>query len=110
MLVGGADADTILFSSPLSTANVDRITDFSVPDDTIQLSRAIFSALTATGTLAADEFHTGSAAHDVSDRILYDPSTGSVAYDRDGTDSAEALEFALLAPGLPLSNADFLIV
>jgi serralysin len=110
VLVGGAGADDFVFSSELSPANVDRITDFAVVDDTIRLSKAIFAALTTTDTLAAEAFHTGSTAHDASDRILYDQNSGSVAYDQDGTGSAEALEFALLAPGLPLTNNDFLIV
>jgi serralysin len=109
VLVGGAGADTFVFSSALLPANVDRITDFAVVEDTIQLSKAIFTALTATGTLAADAFYTGSVAHDASDRILYDRNSGSVAYDRDGTGSAEAMEFALLAPGLALTNNDLLI-
>ncbi|WP_082145518.1 M10 family metallopeptidase [Microvirga massiliensis] len=109
VLIGGAGVDTFVFSTAPSPTNVDQITDFVVADDTIQLSKAIFTALTTTGILAAEAFYTGSTAHDASDRILYDRNTGSLVYDQDGTGSAAALKFAQLAPGLSLTNADFLI-
>jgi hypothetical protein len=46
-----------------------------------------------------------------SGRILYDPSTGFVAYDADGNGShASPIHFATLAKNLPVSAADFVVI
>ncbi len=81
VLTGGRGADTFVFSTTLGTGNVDRITDFSVVDDTIQLSKSIFTALAAGTTLAATAFKDLSVAGakvDADDRILYNKATGSL--------------------------------
>ncbi|MGH6644926.1 MAG: calcium-binding protein, partial [Bradyrhizobium sp.] len=114
---GGADTlygyggkDVFVFNTPLGAGNIDRIADFSVVDDTLQLQNAIFTALTATGTLAAAAFHTGAAAHDASDRIIYNSGTGVLLYDADGTGVGAARQFATLATGLALASADFVVI
>ena len=87
-LTGGAGADRFDFRSPLSaTTNVDRISDFNVADDTIRLENAIFTALTAVGTLASAAFASNSTglAGDSSDRIIYEKDTGELYYDADGS-------------------------
>ncbi len=48
-LTGGAGKDTFLFRTVGGAANRDTISDFSVVDDTIGLSKAIFSALGPVG-------------------------------------------------------------
>ena len=54
ILTGGLNNDTFVFNTALSaTANVDRITDFSAPNDVIHLENAIFTSL-AVGALAAE--------------------------------------------------------
>jgi Ca2+-binding RTX toxin-like protein len=111
-LTGGAGNDTFLFNSALSVAtNIDKITDFSVPGDTIQLENAIFTALgAATGTLTAAAFYAGAAAHDASDRIIYNAKTGALIYDSNGSAAGGAIQFATLGHGLHLTNADFVVV
>jgi VCBS repeat-containing protein len=111
-LTGGAGNDTFLFNSALSAANnIDRITDFSVPGDTIRLENAIFTALeAAVGTLSAAAFHIGAAAHDASDRIIYNATTGALIYDSNGSAAGGAVQFATLAHGLHLTNTDFVVV
>ena len=84
-------------------------TDFSVADDTIKVDNAIFTAV-ATGHLAASAFFRGAAAHDADDRFIYNPATGALIYDRDGTGGAAAFKFATLAPGLALTHLDFFVV
>jgi serralysin len=109
VLTGGAGADIFSFKDPLSAAlNVDRITDFNVADDTIWLDSRVFAAL-APGALSADAFHMGTAASDPSDRIMYDNSTGELAYDRDGAGGFAAVHFANIGGGLPLTSADFMV-
>ncbi len=112
LLTGGAGADIFAFSTALGSANVDRITDFVVVDDTIRLDASVFTALTA-GALSADAFKETSAggAIDASDRILYNKATGALSYDADGSGTAStAVQFALLDNKAILTAADFTVV
>jgi serralysin len=109
-LTGLGGADTFLFNTALNAAtNVDRISDFNVPADTIRLENAIFSGL-ATGALAADAFHIGVAAADAEDRVVYNSATGALFFDTNGNTAGGATQFALLGTGLALTSADFLVV
>jgi Ca2+-binding RTX toxin-like protein len=111
-LIGGSGSDNFVFNTTLNaTTNVDEILDFSTAYDTIRLeNNAVFTALTSTGTLSSAAFHTGSAAHDSTDRIIYDRDTGALNYDPDGTGAAAATQFAELAPGLAPTNWDFIVI
>lgn len=110
-LTGGAGKDIFRFDRALNTwGNVDTITDFAVPGDTIQLDDAVFRKVGKAGALNAAAFTIGSAAGDSSDRIIYDSGTGALLYDADGTGKAEAVQFAQLSTGLGLTAADFQIV
>ena len=110
-LTGGAGNDTFFFNSALSAAsNVDWITDFYAPADAIRLASTVFSALGAVGTLTQAAFHIGDAAHDASDRIIYNNATGALSYDADGNGAAVAVQFATLNATLTLTNADFLVI
>ena len=110
-LYGGAGHDAFVFNTPLDTAtNVDRIFDFSTIDDRILLSGSVFTALGAPGPLAPSEFFIGAGAHDASDRIIYNSTTGALTYDPDGTGAASATRFAAVSTSLALTNADFLII
>jgi hypothetical protein len=110
ILTGGTHADRFVFNTGLGSGNVDRITDFSTVDDLILLENATFRALTTTGTLGSGAFYAGSAAHDSTDRIIYNASTGALSYDADGTGAAAAVQFAQLSSGLALTNQDFLVI
>ena len=111
VLAGFGGQDTFLFSTTLhSTNNVDLISDYSVFDDSIALDDAVFTALSTTGTLAADHFVIGTAAQDGDDRIIYDNTTGNLYFDSDGTGGTAAVQFATLAASLALTNADFVVV
>jgi Ca2+-binding RTX toxin-like protein len=110
VLTGGAGVDQFLFKTALNaTTNVDRIEDFSVADERILLRKVIFAALTTTGTLSAASFRVGSAATNASHRIIYNSTTGSLSYDADGSGPIAAIRFAQLAPGLALTNANFIV-
>ena len=110
VLTGGLGADLFRFDTALNkTSNVDRITDFTVVDDTFQLDDAVFKKL-AAGALKAADFVTGSKALDASDRIVYNATTGDIFYDADGSGSGAALLFAKVAAGTALTAADFLII
>ena len=109
-LIGGDGRDVFVFDTAPSAANRDTIQNFIVADDTIQLSRAVFSAL-ATGVLATGAFVTGAAALDANDRIIYNSATGALLYDADGSGAGAAVQFATLIGVVgTLSAADFVVV
>ncbi len=110
VLRGNAGGDTFVFSTALSTANIDRIVDFTAGDDVIALDNAVFAALGSAGALDNAAFALGANAADASDRVLYDAATGVLAYDRDGTGSAARQTVAILSAGLAIGAGDFLIV
>ena len=87
------------------------VTDFSVTDNVIWLENTgIFAALTTLGNLSSAAFHTGTAAGDSADRIIYNSTTGSLSYDVDGSGKKAAVQFATLTTGLALTNADFWVI
>ena len=80
---------------------MDSLTDFAVADDTIRLDQAVSSKLTTLGSLNAGLFRSSAngAAGDSNDYILYNASTGSLAYDADGSGSARPSNLPPSPPG-----------
>ena len=108
VMTGGAGNDQFYFNTALNrSSNVDQITDFLHGTDKIYLDRAVFSAISANGTLTAGAFHVGASAADASDRIIYNSATGQLFYDADGLGGVDQMLFVRLEPGLPISAADF---
>ena len=111
VLTGGAGPDHFVFSDALAAStNLDRITDFSVPQDTIDLDHAVFAKLGANGKLAGAFFYKGAHAHDANDHIIYNPTTGALLYDSNGNAAGGEVKFAVLAAHLALTHSDFLVV
>jgi len=108
-LAGGGNADRFVFDDPLNAAtNVDRITDFTPSFDRIMLAGSAFAALDPGALSAAAFKNLSQLPVDSTDRILYDPGTGSLFYDQDGSGSAyQAILFARFNEGLQLSATDF---
>ena len=115
-LTGGDGADHFRFNAPLKLgAPVDTITDFSAAQgDLFEFSKAVFRGLgSVVGGLSADQFWTTAgipAAHDATDRILYDTTSGTIWYDADGTGKAVAMPIAVVQGHPVLDASDFLIV
>ncbi len=63
-----------------------------------------------TGYLGPSQFYIGAAAHDATDRVIYNSATGAVFFDPDGTGSAAPIQFALLSTGLGLTASDFQVI
>jgi Ca2+-binding RTX toxin-like protein len=98
----GAAADAFAFSTTLGLANVDTAIDFASADGNWLSLRPIY----ANGILAEDAIlaHAAAlAAHEASDRIIYDTITRSLHYYADSNRPAETFTSALLegAPTLP---------
>ena len=113
VLTGYTGTDFFLFNTALNSAtNRDVITDFNVANDTIRLENAIFTALAATGTLAANLFEdTSLAGQSGTEVIVYNRATGDLYYDTNGAAVAGGLvQFADVTNGTVLTNADFVVV
>ena len=108
VLTGGTGRDIFVFDTALSSG-VDTITDFLAVDDTINLENAFFTGL-STGSLSSSAFYIGAAAHNSSDRVIYDKASGALFFDADGTGSTAALQFAQLTAGTAVTRADFSII
>jgi Ca2+-binding RTX toxin-like protein len=110
-LTGGPGLDIFRFDSALNvTTNMDTVVDFAPVEDVVRLDGKVFPAFTVAGTLGVGAFRLGAVAGDVSDRILYDPSTGFVRYDADGTGPIAAVPFARLAANLAVTSANFFVL
>lgn len=111
-MAGGAGSDTFVFSAALGASNIDTISDFSVADDTIRLENAIFTAISGTGVLSPGQFvaNASGTAQNGNHRILYETDTGNLFYDSNGDAAGGRMQFAVLDPGLALTNADFFVV
>jgi Ca2+-binding RTX toxin-like protein len=104
VLTGGSGRDVFVFdTSPSGT--MDRIADFSVAEDRIQLDRSVFGGFGASVKLT-----TGSMASSGGAEVLYNSATGDLSYDADGLGGGAAVKFAVLAPGLALSASHFFLV
>ncbi len=110
ILVGRAGADMFAFTTALGAGNVDRVDDFAAGSDRIQLDDAIFTQIGGLGTLSSGAFHTGAAAADSDDRIIYNAGTGQLFYDADGNGAGAAVQFAQLSGGLSLTASDFQVI
>jgi serralysin len=109
ILTGGPGSDRFVFDVSPFGGSIGTITDFATNRDAIVLSSQAFVGVGPEGTLAARSFALGAVATDADHRILYDPVTGAVRFDADGSGSSVATEFARLGPGLALSHGDFVI-
>ncbi len=110
VLVGFGGADSFAFTSALGAGNVDLIADFQGGTDKIQLDDAVFTGIGGLGALNANAFHTGSAAHDADDRIIYNSATGQLFFDADGNGAGAAVLFATLQNAPAISASDFAVI
>jgi Ca2+-binding RTX toxin-like protein len=108
LLNGGSGKDSFMFNARLTSANLDSIIDFKPVDDTIKLSRSIFTKI-SKGTLSSKAFVIGDRVKDKDDRIIYHKKAGALFYDPDGTGAAKAVQFATIQKNLILTHKDFLI-
>lgn len=109
-LKGEAGADRFYFDSALAPDNVDHVLDFTRGADKIVLENAIFRGV-GSGTFAATALVVGTKAADANDRIIYNPSSGALFFDPDGSGSAAAVKFAVLdTQPASLSASDFLVI
>ena len=101
-LLGGEGEDRFRFDCAPGVANRDRIEDFSPAVDLLQLDHRVFTALGPAGPLPASYWRRGANALDANDFLLYDRTSGGLAYDPDATGPQAPAVFVWLTPGLAL--------
>ncbi len=110
-LIAGPHKDQFVFDATLNPAtNVDRVKHFDPGTDKLILNQTFFPALSGLGTLASAEFHKGTGAHDLDDRIIYNKATGALLYDPNGSVPGGEVQFAKLDKGLNLHASDFTVI
>ena len=115
ILKGGEGGDTFRFSTALNAStNVDRVTDFAVGIDSLELLYTVFPAFIlcdydASPRLSRSRLHIGASATTEAHRIIYHPKSGDLDYDSDGSGPIAAVRFAKLSPDLALTGDDFYI-
>lgn len=113
-LTGGTGKDSFVFDT--APTSRDTITDFShAQGDKIQLSKAVFKGFTYTGALHAGDFYAAAGAtkaHDATDRLIYNTTTGILYYDADGLGGAAAVQVAQLGASThpTLAYGDLMII
>ena len=103
-LLGGGGADIFVYKDP--THGKDKIVDFS-SNDILQISAAGFGGgLSANMTLDSSSFISGSSPSATSNKatFLFNTSSKTLSFDRDGTGSASALEIATFTNGYSLQS------
>jgi hypothetical protein len=110
-LIAGPHKDQFVFDATLNAAtNVDRVKHFDPGTDQLFLSKTFFPALSGLGTLTSAEFHKGTGAHDLDDRIIYNKATGALLYDSNGSVGGGEVQFAKLDKHLNLHHSDFIVI
>ncbi|MEH2081064.1 MAG: putative Ig domain-containing protein [Nostoc sp.] len=110
MLTGGDGRDS-LYLTDTRTGSYDTITDFTVGDDTIFISKAEFGlSQSQNTTLNSGLFRLGTNATAGSDRFIYDQTTGNLFFDADGIGKAAQVQIALLSNQAMLSSANITVI
>ena len=116
VLAGGAGRDIFVFDSkPNKKTNLDKVTDFSVRDDSIWLDNAVMGKLGRKGSESkpvklSKAFFALDTAKDGNDHIVYVKKTGALYYDVDGSGAKAAVQIATLSKKLKMTYADFFVV
>ena len=112
-LTGNGGVDFFDFTTAPSAGNADTITDFTSVDQ-LRFDDAAHAGIGATGTWgAADGRFWASAAgtaHDASDRVVYNTTTGALYYDADGSGAGSAVLVATLQGAPTLAASDITVI
>jgi Ca2+-binding RTX toxin-like protein len=110
-LTGGAGFDYFVFDTAAAGNNADKIVDFTIGNDNMVFIQSVYAALDIGpgSTLAASNFHTGTAATTADHHIIHDSTAGKVFYDADGVGGVAQQLVTTVTVGLALTNQDFLV-
>ncbi|WP_411869258.1 cadherin-like domain-containing protein, partial [Vulcanococcus limneticus] len=114
-LTGGAGSDSFRFTTaPNASTNRDLITDFISGADKLSFSKAVYAGFSNSATaITSTQFRSGAgvtSANSTAQRFIYNTTTGSLYYDRDGSSTTyNPIEVALLGASTSLTFSDFVL-
>ena len=110
-LTGGLGTDHFVFTDGADTSGPDVITDFSSGSDPagldhIDLSHKGFAGLGPLGVMDTSHFSIGSAQSGAA-QVIWNPATGVLTFDADGTGNGAAVAFAQIPSNRVVHFFDF---
>ncbi|QMS87343.1 cadherin-like domain-containing protein [Nostoc edaphicum CCNP1411] len=109
-LTGGTGQDS-LYLTDTRTGGYDTITDFTVGDDTIFVSKAEFGLSQSQNTvLDSGLFRLGTIATTASDRFIYNQTTGNLFFDKDGVGGTAQVQIAQFSNQVALTSANITVI
>lgn len=109
-LTGGGGFDMFIVSMPTEVDGADHITDFGTGIDRLMLSAEAFGLTGAWGDpVDPGVFRVGVNALTAAQRFIYNPNTGSLSFDPDGSGEEEPIEIAKFAPWSVIGASDFVL-
>ncbi|MBD2410859.1 hypothetical protein FACHB389_00145 [Nostoc calcicola FACHB-389] len=110
VLTGGTGQDSF-YLTDTRTGGFDTITDFTVGDDTIFISKAEFAlSQSVNTTLDSSIFRIGTSATAAGDRFIYNQSTGNLFFDKDGVGGTAQVQIAQLSNQALLTNTNITVI
>ncbi|MBG1268751.1 hypothetical protein [Nostoc sp. WHI] len=110
VLTGGMGRDSFNLADS-RTGGYDTITDFTLGDDTIFVSKTEFGLSQSQDTvLDSSLFRLGTNATTAGDRFIYDQTTGNLFFDKDGVGSAARVQIAQFSNQVALTSANITVI
>jgi Ca2+-binding RTX toxin-like protein len=112
VLTGGDGADRFVFDSPVKAGgDVDTVTDFASGIDKIALAGSIFTALRGDNDLSDNLWLTTSTSPATArSNLVFDPQSGALSYDPDGSGPATSIGICTLVGVTKLEPSDLVMV
>jgi uncharacterized delta-60 repeat protein len=108
-LTGGAGDDIFAFLTTIARSG--NISDFTVGEDSLQITASGFGGGLTAGSLSDLQFTLGSSANTADQRFIYNACSGALSFDQDGSGSGFAqIQIATLSTGLCLTADSFNLV
>jgi len=112
VLTGGEGADRFVFDSLVKAGgDVDTVTDFASGSDTIALAGSVFTALRGDSDLSDNLWVTTSTNPATArSNLVFDPQSGVLSYDPDGSGPANSIAICTLVGVTKLAPSDLVMV
>ncbi|MFN6567930.1 MAG: DUF4347 domain-containing protein [Dendronalium sp. ChiSLP03b] len=109
-LTGGSGRDRFNLADS-RTGGYDTVTDFTVGEDTIFVSKAEFGLSQSQDTVLEESlFRLGTSATTASDRFIYNQTTGNLFFDKDGVGGTAQVQIAQFSNQAMLTNTNFTVI
>jgi Ca2+-binding RTX toxin-like protein len=111
-LTGGDGQDRFVFESAIKNGgNVDTVTDFVSGSDTIVLAGSVFTALRGDSDLSDNLWLANSSSPATArSHLVFDPQSGVLSYDPDGSGPATSIAICTLVGVTKLAPSDLVMV